>query len=378
MDRSQLIANPLGWPGWLAAGLWLVLGAAVQANTGAGTPLHRAAEAGNEEEVTRLLAAGADVNSLDLSDTTPLHRAVEAGHEVVVERLLAAGAKVNVYPSKWSSRPPLALAAGEGHLAIVERLLAAGAEVNFQDAFGAGTGIAVLSATPLHEAAASGHLAVVERLLAAGADVRLSSSNGTPLESAKEAGHTAIVKRLLAEPAIVSELLLRAAANGDQTAVARWLADNNTNVNFQIIGVGTALHRAAEEGHLAVVEQLLAAGAEVNAWAAISGGEGYGAGWTPLHGAAVKGHLAVVERLLAAGAEVNTVASSAWTARISGTALHQAAAQGHVAIVERLLTAGTDAHLEDGGGRTALKVAIDSNLSAIVTLLQAAGGERSL
>ena len=138
------------------------------------------------------------------------------------------------------------------------------------------------------------------------------------------------------------------------------------------------MHRAAEEGHLAVVEQLLAAGAEVTAWAAISGGEGYGAGWTPLHGAAVKGHLAVVERLLAAGAEVNTVASSAWTARISGTALHQAAAQGHVAIVERLLTAGTDVHLEDGGGRTALKVAIDSNLPAIVTLLQAAGGERSL
>lgn len=45
------------------------------------------------------------------------------------------------------------------------------------------------------------------------------------------------------------------------------------------------------------------------------------------------GLLPVVEQLLAAGADVNKVTNDGWTA------LHEAAANSHVAVVERLLAA---------------------------------------
>ena len=120
--------------------------------------------------------------------------------------------------------------------------------------------------------------------------------------------------------------LILAADKGDTTAVERLLA-SGANVNAQEMrkeyvdhGNGSAgveyipetgrsaLMAAAEKGHLAVVEKLLAAGANVNAHARYPK-DGYmhdkGAGETALVFALKNGHNAVAERLLAAGADVN-------------------------------------------------------------------------
>ncbi len=62
--------------------------------TGA-TPLHYAAAGGNEQEVSSLLKAGANVNAKDEDGWTPLHFAAQSKSAGVAELLLAAGAEVN-------------------------------------------------------------------------------------------------------------------------------------------------------------------------------------------------------------------------------------------------------------------------------------------
>jgi ankyrin repeat protein len=114
------------------------------------TPLLIATWRGDEAEVARLLAAGANVHD---RDDFALYLAARRGHDAVVARLLAAGADVHAnrdFALYWAAR--------EGRDVVVARLLAAGADVH------ANNGVA------LYEAARQGHDAVVARLLAAGAD----------------------------------------------------------------------------------------------------------------------------------------------------------------------------------------------------------------
>jgi len=110
------------------------------------------------------------------------------------------------------------------------------------------------------------------------------------------------------------------AAWDGRTAVVELLLAAGADVNEKEAGGRTALHYAAWENHAAVIELLLAAGADINAKSNYGG--------TALHYAAEQGHASVVELLLAAGADVNAQSTAGWTA------LHYAASRGHAAIVE--------------------------------------------
>ena len=93
-------------------------------HTGA-APLHRAAEAGRNDIVDRLIKAGAIVNYHDNTHATPLHRAAEAGHAKTIDRLIQAGADLNA--QDWKGRTPLHRAVEKGSADSTSTLLKHGA-----------------------------------------------------------------------------------------------------------------------------------------------------------------------------------------------------------------------------------------------------------
>ncbi|KAH7201231.1 hypothetical protein DER44DRAFT_439363 [Fusarium oxysporum] len=172
----------------------------------------------------------------------------------------------------------------------------------------------------------------------------------TPLWYAAQNGHKAVVELLLV-------------AGADVNAAAAACHDGRT-----------ALQVASGGGHLEVVEKLLAGGANINA-AATSGGE------TALQGAAEGGHLEVVEKLLAEGANINAAATSG-----GETALQGAAEGGHLEVVEKLLAAGANVNAAATGNsrwatgtistaRAALQGAAEGGHLGVVEKLLAAGAD---
>jgi cytohesin len=147
------------------------------------------------------------------------------------------------------------------------------------------------------------------------------------------------------------------AAMSDSLRVARYLLDNQANVNVTDRQGETALTTAAAGGHRAIVELLLSRSAEVNA-------KGL-RGFTALHQAAKYGFQAVIETLLANHADVNASDDN------GATPLFLAAANGKLKSVQLLLDAGANPNLKDSEGRTALNYAIGTPPEITQALLAA-------
>ncbi len=168
-------------------------------------------------------------------------------------------------------------------------------------------------------------------------------------------------------PTDAEERLLAAARDGRVEVVQTLLREGASRNAARGDGL-TALHLAAEGGHGAVAEALIAAGAAVEAGARIGG-------YTPLQVAARSGHGAIVLRLLEAGANPNAVTTNSGV-----TALHLAA--GAIAgrsAVDALLDHGADPNAREGSaGQTPLIFAAAANRSASVTTLLAAGADPAI
>jgi hypothetical protein len=129
--------------------------------------------------------------------------------------------------------------------------------------------------------------------------------------------------------------------------------------------MSSSLHAAASEGLSEVVQQLLAAGADVEA--------ADSDGITPLYAAAANGHYEVAKLLFAAGAAVNAVRPD-----IGLTPLYAAATAGHTGVVQLLLQKGAEPYPVNRSGGTALSVAAARGLEDVVQLLLDAWGQASL
>jgi len=185
--------------------------------------------------------------------------------------------------------------------------------------------------TPLGRAANKGQLRVAQFLLDSGAEVNRAYQSRTPLLLAAARGHKAMIELLLAKGADVG---------------AR---DNYGK---------TALHIAAENGFQATAEALVAGKADVNARTTKQE--------TPLHLAVGAGHVAMTKYLLAKGADADAQDTN------GGTALMLAAARGHMETLQTLLAAGAKPNLKNKVGTTAMLGAAENRLLEAVKALLAA------
>ncbi|MBS0204831.1 MAG: ankyrin repeat domain-containing protein [Planctomycetes bacterium] len=152
------------------------------------TSLMQAASEGNLNDVKFHLRR--DPEALHRSNDfgmTPLHLAADKGQDRVVEILLQAGADVNV-PNANVQATPLQYAATGGFVQAVRVLLDANANVNATDSVGR---------TPLMWAASKGQESVVKLLLERGADANQTTPAGwTALKYAEQGMHSQVAALL--------------------------------------------------------------------------------------------------------------------------------------------------------------------------------------
>lgn len=317
------------------------------------TPMQLAVTEGLAEVVQRLVELRADVEAAGPNGLRPMHEAVAAGQVELAAILTERHADVGAVDT--SGRTALFHAAASGHEPLCTWLLGRGLRASALDdcerialhSAAEGGSVRVVEVLlevdpaqleeedwqgwrPVHVAVGRGHADVCRLLVGRRADPHAPLDFGvTTLQMAAEGGHEAVLELLLAN--LAGESLISAVA-------ARRTADGKT-----------AWLAACAEGQLQCCRRLW------DALGASGGGASVGEasdrdGRDALMLAARGGHAAVCEWLLQAGAVplgLTTRDALQWTP------LHVASAEGHRKMVQWLLAAKADPHAADAEGKTA-------------------------
>jgi ankyrin repeat protein len=325
------------------------------------TLLHQAAEGGHAAVAALLVEHGAPINARDKYRQTPLTFAANGGFLEIVELLVAHGADVNAENEALSA--PLSLAALKGHCDVASLLLERGAHVDGSSD----------DNHPVNDFVETGDLDCVRMFIAHGASMTSPDWWGLPMHHL--AGFTDVSKdyrgiadALLAAGAALDapnekgETPLWLAAQRSRPEMVSFLLEKGANPNAKTSTrpsiLYSAIHWGLDKTRMdEVVDRLLDAGVDVNAW--IPGG-GWGpagsAGYTALQEAAEEGYLRIVERLIDHGADVNRPFAD------GRTPLWWAAGNGHIEVVELLIARGANVNAA-AKGRTALKAAQSNQAS---------------
>jgi peptidoglycan hydrolase-like protein with peptidoglycan-binding domain len=159
--------------------------------------------------------------------------------------------------------------------------------------------------------------------------------------------------------------LFTAALNGDLQTVKDLIGSGaDVNARAPQANNSTALMIAAYKGNIEMLHALLDTGAQVNVENDF--------GFTALILASQEGRTEAVQVLLEAGAEVNAKTTSDENAA-SMTALMLASERGHSEVVRTLLSKGADANIKSNDGRTALAMATDPAVKALLESANTSG-----
>ena len=140
--------------------------------------------------------------------------------------------------------------------------------------------------------------------------------------------------------------IFQATQYGDLARIQELIAAG-ANVNQQDTYGNTPLHFASCNGDIAIVQELIAARAHVNKRDAN--------GNIPLHWASYYGDIAIVRALISAGANVNQQTINGFME--GSTPLHNASYNGHLAAVQGLIGAGAALGARNKDGQTPLQLA---------------------
>lgn len=410
--------------------LLLAAGADVNAD---GSPLLAAIYQKDVHLARKLLAAGAAVNqesfenmgslvqytSLFQHTTTVLPAAVAWGYHPLIRDIISAGTEVDAPEFRWG-KTALTVAVEEGDAVTIRLLIDAGANVNSSAA-------TVYGPTALEAALWNNDIAMVDYLLSIGADpdegslIAAVSRGVEPMQTLLSAhlsryqrypkgyGCGALQIAIVLKIAAMVELLLENRV--DTNAIVRVnfggrldsSRGNATKICYAESALGTAIRTdqsndlwivrmllrggadpksiviespnrtallaAIERKNLALVNALIAAGADANANASLP----VRISRTPLQLAVEKGSIDIIHVLLKYGADVNAPPHD----RYGATALQFAAIGGYVGIAYSLLERGAEVNASPAkiGGRTALEGAAEHGRIDMLTLLLQAGAQ---
>ncbi|AOF83939.1 ankyrin repeat family protein [Hydrogenophaga sp. RAC07] len=222
-------------------------------------------------------------------------------------------------------------------LLLALALALTGAAVQAQVAPSAAEAVAY---TGLHAAAHRGDAAKIARLVAGGAAVNATDAHGrTPLHVATFARQRDAIAALVKAGADINRL---------------------ENDRYDAVTIASV---ADDEATLRVLLQLGASAKQTT-----SRYDG-----TALIAAAHLGHDGVVRQLIAAGAPLDHVNNLHWTAAIEAVVLGDGGPR-HQATLKALIDAGANLQLADRHGQTPLALARSRGYSAMVRMLEMAGG----
>lgn len=227
------------------------------------TALIIAAAHGHAKALEYLIDAGADMEAKhELNQVTPLMYAAASGHLECMKVLIAKGANLAVKHTNGGTA--LLEAATGGEVEAIKLLIEAGAEYNFKDDDGV---------TPLMAVASQGHLEsqtlILDKLKESMSDAELkehinlfSYSGGSAVMFAAAGGHYNCTKQLMALGADINAI---AKATPDyMEKLTKMIEEGKTNEEDPHVDGVTALHVAAQGGHLKTVNLLLEGGAKVD------------------------------------------------------------------------------------------------------------------
>ena len=178
------------------------------------------------------------------------------------------------------------------------------------------------------------------------------------------------------------EALIEAVKVGDIARVKAIVETTPALVSARLSSGESPVMAALYRGHLTIVDALIAAGAEIDVFAAAALGrlqelrntlDGTSVnaysydGWTPLHLAAFFGRHDAAQVLLDAGADVTAVSQNS----LANTPLHAATAGKHSDVALLLYARGGDKAVTDVGGYTPLQIAEQNGLSSVVAAMRA-------